>query len=513
MDIAVQFEKYNLDDNKFVFKPISVMRGMYCEESDTFVSEVGIEYHPLNDANICENNFFGYNTTISKLEKEYGKKDSESELLARYFHNIQNNYYIGYLSESAILTIMKMPCSGLSALVGEDGNLDFEDGEIESFDDDENQISFSLDDVKYLRDLNSIDDVREILDLVISENSDEEVQLETNSSLRKKIDRNASKKFNLAKLRKEVLTKIVAQDDAVKKVTTTLAVNYTSTNPRNKSHILIVGPSGTGKTEMINVVADYLDVPCFKADATAYTEEGYVGKSVYSMLNGLVAAADGDIEKAQNGILIIDEIDKKSENDSSGVSREAVLHSLLKIMDRTVIEVSKEHYGSFNFDTSNLTIICMGAFSQLYRKKSNNNGIGFDNAVKGDDANISISRDDIIKYGMPEEFMGRINKIIYTKNFVLEDIVEILYKSKLSPIKVEREWFKDQGVVTVFKKSFYDEVAKRCISSTTGARNIKSLVNDSLEEAHEEVLMNPGKIKKLVFTNDTVKNPKNFSVK
>ena len=145
-----------------------------------------------------------------------------------------------------------------------------------------------------------------------------------------KVQKEESKKFDLAKFRKNVLSYIVGQDEAVYDVTRTLAINYTSVNPRNKSHILIMGPSGTGKTEMINVMAKELDIPIFKADATAYTKAGYVGKDVPSMLTGLVEAAGGDLKRAQEGILIIDEIDKKSSSSKDDVSGKAVLHSMLK---------------------------------------------------------------------------------------------------------------------------------------------------------------------------------------
>ena len=116
---------------------------------------------------------------------------------------------------------------------------------------------------------------------------------------------------------------------------------------------------------MINLIAKELGVPCFKADATAYTKEGYVGKSVYSMLEGLIQAANGDLVKAQNGILVIDEIDKKADKDVAGVD---VLYSLLKLMDRDVVEVELSPIKSIMFDTSNLTIICMGAFTEIYDK-------------------------------------------------------------------------------------------------------------------------------------------------
>ena len=515
MDIAIQFEKYNIDESKFVLKPIGIIKGEYYETSDTFINEFGIECHPITDAEYYETDFFGYAITIDGLKEKYGDSDSEVDLFTNYFEEIQDNFYVGYIKESGVTTLVEIPVSQITECNAEEINNN-EGYELEE-DEDENttnisgDIYFSTDEVMAMKNANTIEEVRSYLEVVLSEIKDakEKSDEQTKRTSKKKIDRDASKKFNVAKLRKEVLSSIIGQDEAVMRLTTKMAVNYTSKNYRNKKHILLVGPSGTGKTEMVNIVADYLDIPVFKADATAYSKEGYVGKSVYSMINGLVSAAGNDIEKAQNGILIIDEIDKKAGTDRGDVSGEAVLHSLLKIMDRTVIEANNDTYGSFRFDTSNLTIICMGAFSELYKSRQSTNPMGFESKKEMSDR--PIDKKDLIKYGMPSEFMGRIGNIIFTKEFTFEDIIELLHKSKLSPIKREREWFKDQGVVTVFRKSFYDAIAQRCLSSNTGARDIESLVDESLVNA-QDVVLTRKKVKKLIFSADTVNNPQKFSI-
>ena len=520
MDIAIKFERFNLDETKCIFKPITIIRGEYDNKNNTFISEAGDWSALIHGASIYDDSFFGHPTTLEELRKTYGSGTSDEALLSNYFSLALDSCYIGIYDEEEEINVLQLPIAGyFDQLFSNEENSETT----------QTIFTFDIDYIKKIRNSSSLEEVQKELDnlINISKNSlndlDEafgEVGSEAHKKSAKsqlKLKKEESKKFNLAKLRKEVKSKIIAQDNAVNKVTTAIAVNYTSKNPKHKSHILIAGPSGTGKTEMVNIIADYLDVPYFKADATAYTKEGYVGKSVQSMLSGLLDAADGDIEKAQNGILIIDEIDKKSGGDRSDVSSQAVLSSLLKIMDRGIIEVNTNYYSTFDFDTSNLTIIFMGAFAEVYKKKGKEKkqSIGFSSQgenIQQSNKNITITKQDLIEDGMTPEFMGRIDEIIPTDEFTLEGLLEILYKSKISPIKREREYFKDMNVSTVFTKSFYTQVAKNCLESGTGARDLKRCVHESLTEAYDEVLLGKRKIKKLRFTKDTVNDPKKYYV-
>ena len=251
-----------------------------------------------------------------------------------------------------------------------------------------------------------------------------------------------------------------------------------------------------------------LDVPFFTADATAYTKEGYVGKSVYSMLNGLVAAANGDIVKAQNGILVIDEIDKKLSRDISGTD---VLYSLLKIMDREVIEVEGDFYDSFMFDTSNLTIVFLGAFMEMYDNKKTKKYIGFGNNSNEKLKNDVITEEDFIKFGMPSEFIGRIGTIAYTNEFNLNDLIRILFNSKISPLKIEKEYFESLGIKFTYTSPYVWEIARKSFKSKTGARDLKKLVKNSLRYANEDVLKRD-KTKVLRLTKDTALDNKKYYI-
>jgi len=516
MDIAIQFEKINLGDDRFLFKPLGIMRGNFYKDEGTFVSECGVVCYLINGDYPDEDNYFSTPTNLTELKKAFGNDVSEEALLTNYLSICLENCYIGvYDDETQVINVMQIPFDNIDKLF--DNEIDITDGKnSQSF----KKFVFDVEALKSLRNLKSLKEVREKLDSIIniSNNSEEDIdadELCEETPKKLKLQKEGSKKFSLKKLRKTVLSRIIAQDEAVNTVTTALAVNYTSKNPRHKSHILIAGPSGTGKTEMINIIANHLNIPYFKADATAYTKEGYVGKSVYSMLTGLIDSANGDIEKAQNGILIIDEIDKKAIGEKSDVGGQAVLNSLLKIMDRGVIELNTDYYSTLKFDTSNLTIIFMGAFADLFDKKKKDSkktiGFGISEVSESSKNEVTITNKDLIDYGMTSEFIGRIGTITYTNEFSIENLVEILYKSKISPLKEEKEYFEDLGVKITFTSGYIKEIASMSIKAKTGARDLKNLVKQSLKYAYDDVLLDK-KVKTLRITKQTVKDPKKYYV-
>ena len=472
MDIAIQFEKYNLGEDRYLFKPVSVVRGTYDETAKCFITDSGIYCYLINGYEPDADYYFYAPTTIDELKNLYGDDYTEEELIYEYFSAAMENCYIGIYG------------------------IDDSDCKIDIV-----QISYSNleESIIKLKVANQLKAIK-----VPTLNKDESKDAQTKNT-KLKLDKEKSKGITLSELRKEVLSKIVGQDRAVNDITRTIIVNNNSKNPRHKSHIMIAGPTGTGKTEIVNIISNYLGVPYFKADATAYTKEGYVGKSVYSMLLGLIEAADGDIEKAQHGILIIDEIDKKfSDDDQNDVSGRTVLNSLLKIMDREIVEVEVGHNQSILFDTSNLTIICSGAFTDLFenkKKELGKNTIGFSEDTY-QNKEVEITKEDIRKYGNVSEFMGRIGISTYTNEFSIENLINILKKSKISPLVEEREFFKDLGITVTFTSGYIEEVAKMCHKQKEGARGLKNIVKDSLKYAYDEVLTN-NKVKTLRLTKET----------
>ena len=521
MDIAIKYEQINLGNDKYVFKPVSVIKGKYDPGSDSFETEYGELCASIEGESQFEDSYFGCHITLEDLKLTYKDQGlSEEEMLTLYFDECVTNFCLGqYNPLEGRIEILSIPY--------EDAE-EFFESEEEMYipSDDGLEIKFDIEQIKKLREIEDIEEVHKQLDEVIlcaktiEENNkllnDSMVPIDQKDSKKGKkmsLKKEESKLFSLKELRKEVLSSIIGQDDAVNDITRALAINYTSKNPKNKSHILVTGPSGTGKTEIINIIANRLNMPVFKADATAYTKSGYQGKEVNSMLAGLLSAANGDLEAAQNGILIIDEIDKKGGDIDSkeGDFDRAVFHSLLKIMDRDVVEVDLPHGQTKLFDTSNITVILMGSFDTLYEKKQmyKSKPIGFDKTIEPEvTTKTRIDEDDLIKW-LGSEFEGRIGLITSTDELTLDDAVKILYKSKISQLKIIKEDLENRGIKFTYTSGYVRELAKQGLNKKTGARKLNKTVKNSFKYAYDEILTNP-KIKVLKFTKETALDPKKY---
>ena len=521
MDIAIKYERINLGQDKFIFKPVSIIRGEYDKEANIFVTEFGDLCEPIDGESQYEDSYFAHVTNTEELKKVY-QTDEEDVALMEFYDKCSLYYTLGYYDHNDNkIQILNIPCSELERIVEKAEEPKEVIEEINPEEIEDISVSLSIEQLKRLRETKDKNDIKSFYDLLdhmlafaeglqdstkIGEESDKYVKPKETKQPKLSLKKQDSIGITLKDLRKCVLDVIKGQDKAVNDITRGIIVNQMSDNPRHKSHMLILGPSGTGKTEMVNIISKRLGIPFFKADATAYTKEGYVGKSVYSMFSGLIQAAGGDLKKAENGILIIDEIDKKLSPRKDDVGGVDVLNSLLKIMDRDVIELDLGKSSPVLFDTSNLTIIFMGAFADLYKSKEegkNKKTIGFgtvEETKKKD--KIIVTNEDLIKAGMPPEFLGRIPIVTNTEELELEDLVEILYKSKGGAIDEEKEFCSGLGITIKFTSGYMREIARQAHESKTGARNLRKLVRESLSYAYDEILSGKD-VKELKLTKKT----------
>ena len=291
-----------------------------------------------------------------------------------------------------------------------------------------------------------------------------------------------------------------------------------------KSNILLLGPTGTGKTLLAQTLARVLEVPFAIADATALTEAGYVGEDVENILLKLITAADGDIDRAQIGIIYVDVIDKiarKAENLSitRDVSGEGVQQALLKILEGTVASVpptgGRKHPQQelLQIDTTNILFICGGAFvglDKIISDRVGNQGIGFNSEIAGPtskDENVLLRQvlpEDLNNFGMIPEFIGRTPVITQTQALSEDDLVGILTEPKNAVVKQYRRMFSLEGVELVFEPDALHEIARKALARKTGARGLRSICEELLQQTMFDLPSEEG-VLRVVVTAEAVR--------
>jgi ATP-dependent Clp protease ATP-binding subunit ClpX len=290
-----------------------------------------------------------------------------------------------------------------------------------------------------------------------------------------------------------------------------------------KSNILLLGPTGCGKTLLAQTLARILNVPFAIADATALTEAGYVGEDVENILLKLIQAADYDVKKAETGIIYIDEVDKiarKADNPSitRDVSGEGVQQALLKILEGTTASVPPQggrkhpHQEFLSIDTTNILFICGGAFAQLDKvieRRIGHQGIGFGSIIQTKDQRDTgeiferCLPEDLIQYGLIPEFISRLPVMSAIHQLSREELIKILTEPRNALVKQFHRFFQFDGIELVFGEEALSSIADKALELETGARGLRSIIEDVLLEVQFE-LPSRRDVRKCVVTKDTI---------
>ncbi len=493
-ELAVIFKithpSYGIGKQTIEFIPIKVIEGVFDYENEVFTDKDNTIYHHLIDD--PETYGFANRISIENIRKQYPHIPLPV-VKALLLKNSRGYYY-----QLAQIVDDKVPVIIITSKQNPSKKTPLFDSTLLPY-----YLEYCPDILKnYLKaEENEQKEEKAIIQEAINEQTKlKEIEASTSENTQS-IDINA--------LYKELTSNVINQDEPIRKILVGIWKQYNDFSDNKSRNILINGSTGVGKTEIFRIIAEQIGIPTVIASAPQYSATGYIGRSVEDMLTALLEKANGNLDKAERGILIIDEIDKISQTkDTSSVNQRDVQENLLKMIEDGSYLVA--YNGSqTTFETGRLMVIAMGSWSRIELEEEK--VVGFEQKSKKRQYK-DLTKEDFIKNGMIPELVGRFNIIVQMNELDYNSLLEILNRAKNSALNTQKEFFKKREIDLIVEEAAKKAIALKASNNNLGARSLDEIIETALSEASFEIATNPSAYEKLIITPDTIEDNKKYTL-
>ena len=537
---AVLYRRQLLCEDYMLFLPCYYSKGIFDSEDRSFTDEVAYPYYECDNYEVVlstQDMTFFYDITEDDLLDMYPACDLD-EALCMYFENVKKTLLIGHINvkdeqvelcEIGFENIEELSREFLYKRLDGDDTVTMTKTQLESIicESDTNIMKKKLKDflsrLDFLEQINKEKGIDSFTTDISGKKFNIEYELKPKekiedkkmTDIKKDIEVKNDSKISAKEIYDYVTKSLVGQNDAVEDMVSIIVNNMYATKQEEFIRPLLIGQTGSGKSLLFHLLGKKLDTPVITVDCNLLVQSGYEGQHIEDVLRNLYILCDEDLKKTERAIVFLDEIDKLA-NRNAGVSDVGVQQALLKFIEgnKYVVEVDKNSFSARTvvIDTSMMNIVAGGAFSELTSKKESTLGFGkTDNNIIN--INNKIKIDDIIKYGMITELIGRF-QIVQYNNLTEDMILKQLMDSDISPIRVKQEYFmKNYNANIDFSKDFIARVCKDSIDKQAGFRGAIQTVNQSLVKVSFALQSEPLGDKMVFITEKTIDNPKIYTIK
>lgn len=547
--VATIMDRHYLGDRSFIFSCNHAAVGTMNEDTGIFTDLYGNEYVPITSRGLMESEIpFGYSNIISlaDLKEELGGNLTSKEAISEYEYLCRRSFFIVKMNEEEQVYCLKINMNDIESKIN---NMNSEETQETDEQNNESQSSleqiiidmvdgkYSLNELKSIRDKleSSYEDYEWALESIkmqieATENNVSATELPEDPEgfeyeekeapkkrRRPQIEKNSKENslpiIDIEDLFQKVTKTLIAQDEPARRVIAEIARKELDSRKKAEG-ILLTGSTGVGKTELMRLIAKYLNRPFFKVDSNQLTTAGYTGKDIEEVLWDLYIACNRNIEEVENAIIFFDEIDKKGSSRKDDHSGQGVLNVLLPFIEGTTYDACEDMRNAkekVKINTNNMIVILGGAYTDVYRNLAIKN-IGFNKQVSSKPIIRPATTQDFIEKGMmTDEFMGRVT-VVKLNDLDVNDIKRVMLESDESAIRIQEAIFEKLGVKITFTDSYVSEIAKNAYEKHTGARGLNGIIDETTWKAFADVYTHLGEFEEVVLDADTVKDPSNYQL-